>query len=165
MKTGMRSLPFCRSGKVDAAPLRFPGIERKRDIFLNAYATGPGRGDIVISRTKTGNLRVKYPSGRTRVCVNEHRRAFDCKRRQNDENGKEGKRRDKQRKSPHRRIALFLIGEETNRQTRAGPGEAAKREILSRIIIRRFINVVSAISRRNCNHAAGIWNIADVGNL
>jgi len=47
--------------------------------FSECLRHWPSRGDIVISRTKTGNLQVKSPSGRTHVCVNEHRHTFDCK--------------------------------------------------------------------------------------
>jgi len=54
-------------------------LEFRLEHFSECLRHWQSRGDIVTSRTKTGNLQVKSPSGRTHVCVNEHRRTFDCK--------------------------------------------------------------------------------------
>lgn len=63
--------------KCDSAIAR--SLEFRLQHFSECLRHWQSRGDIVISRTKTGNLQVKSPSGRTHVCVNEHRRTFDCK--------------------------------------------------------------------------------------
>ena len=39
--------------------------------FYSCLRHWPSRGDIVISRTKTGNLRAKFPSARMHVCFDK----------------------------------------------------------------------------------------------
>lgn len=54
----------------------FDGIESVRNHTYSGYFYGclrhwPSRGDIVISRTKTWNLRAKFPSARIHVCFDK----------------------------------------------------------------------------------------------